>query len=250
MLAGVGAFGGETVDLAPHEAGERLAGAPPVRLVLDEVPERPPGDVLRRVAAHPGEGLVDAGVAPLRVHLVDAHPGVVLGRPEAAFGQHLPGGLQAGAVHPRDRAVLVVDRGVGEGGPRLLVEAAPPQDEGRAFVVRRVAAERRVHQRADAVPVLPPHGPQGAPQGVRVLGAEDVRVGVVVEEREVVLPAEEHRHPRLEDEVDGGAERGGPFVGMAERRSRPVVPAHAAAHLSTSDREGSEAGAFAQVPVP
>ena len=75
------------------------------------------------------------------------------------------------------------------------------------------------------------------PERARVLGAEDLGVGVVVEEAQILAPRHEHREPGLQQEADDGSQRLRPGFRRSERRGGPVVSAHQRAHLSTAGKK-------------
>ena len=123
-----------------------------------------------------------------------------------ALGEHLLGRLRARAEHSRDFAAFVADRRVGEGEPGLLVVAFAVHEERQIFAVGRVPGHRRVDQRTDVGPDLRPDVVEAPAKRARMLGAENLGVGVVVEEAERVPPRNEHRKLRLEQEADDGAQ--------------------------------------------
>ena len=116
-------------------------------------------------------------------------------RSASAFGQHLLRRLRDGAEHSGDLAALVADRRIGEREPGLLVVSLAVHDERQVLAIGGLPGHRRVDQRADVGPDLRPDVVEAPPERARMLGAEDLGVGVVVEEAELVPQATNIRSP-------------------------------------------------------
>src|SRR3954471_6295193 len=124
---------------------------------------------------------------------------------QAARRDHLRGRLRHGGEGADDRSVFVVDRAVGEREVRFLAEALAVEEQESVLRPGRLAAlEHALEHRPDDGPDLGPHLAAGGPQRARMLGTEDLRVAVVVDERELRAPPEEEREARVEDGPDAG----------------------------------------------
>ena len=155
----------------------------------------------------------------------------------ARSAQHLLRRFRARAEHAGDLAAFVADGRIGEREPGLLVVALPVHDERKVLAVGGLTGHCRVDQRADVRPDLGPDVVEPLAQRTRVLGAEDFRVGVVVEEAQLRAPRDEHRKPRLQQQADHRAQRLRPGFGRAERRGGPVVRTHQRADASPAGQE-------------
>src|SRR3954468_10487862 len=124
---------------------------------------------------------------------------------QAARREHLRGRLRDGGEGADDRSLLVVDRAVGEREVRLLAEALAVEEQESVLRPGRLAPlEHALEHRPDDGPDLGPHLASGGPERARMLGTEDLRVAVVVDERELRAPREEEREARVEDGADAG----------------------------------------------
>ena len=179
---------------------------------------------------------VEVGGTALRIGGPDHHRGMVGHVAEAglalahrrlrlgplAVGEHLAGGLGAGAEHPGDAAGLVAQRAVAEGVPGILGIAVPLHDQVQVLDPGRLAVEGAADQRADVVPDLGPDLPEGPAERRRMAGAEDGPVAVVVEETQLLAPGEEHGLARFQHQLRHDAQAAGPALGRAEGAPAPV----------------------------
>ncbi|ACG78003.1 conserved hypothetical protein [Phenylobacterium zucineum HLK1] len=149
---------------------------------------------------------------------------------QAVLGQHPAGGLDAGAEHAPHRAGLVGQGTVGEGEEGRLGIAVALHQEGQVLLPDALAVERRADQGLQVGPDLGPDLLEPQAEGGGVPGAQDRRVGVVVDEGELGAPGDEHRLLGVQHHRRGGPQGLGPGGGVAERRARPVVGAHERAH--------------------
>ena len=136
------------------------------------------------------------------------------------------GGLGAGAVHAGDVALLVDHRRVGEREPGGFLVALALHGQRQVFHVDRLAGHRARGERADVVPDLRPDLLERPPDRGRVLGAQDLGVGIVVEEAQRRPPGHEHRELRSQQQADHAAQRLRPSFRRSQRRLAPVVVAH------------------------
>ncbi len=155
----------------------------------------------------------------------------------AAGGEHALGGLRHSAEHPRDLAGFVAHGGIGEGEPGLLVIAAAVHQQRQVLAVGRVASHGGLDQGRDVVPDFAPDVVEARAQGGRVLGAQDLRIGVIVEEAELRTPGDEHRELGIQQEADDRTQRLWPIRRRTERRARPVVRPHERAHQAAPRQE-------------
>ena len=88
------------------------------------------------------------------------------------------------AEHSGDLAALVADRRIGEGEPGLLVVAFAVHYKRQVLAIGRMARHGGIDQGADVRPDLRPDVVEAPAQCARMLGAEDLRVGVVIEKAE------------------------------------------------------------------
>src|SRR3954468_9521797 len=124
---------------------------------------------------------------------------------QAACRDHLRGRLRHGGEGANDRSLLVVDRAVGEREVRLLAEALAVEEQESVLRPGRLAPfEHALEHRPDDGPDLGPNLAAGGPERGRMLRTQDLRVAVVVDERELRAPPEEEREARVEDGPDAG----------------------------------------------
>ncbi len=136
------------------------------------------------------------------------------------------GGLHHRAEHAGHSAGLIAHRRIGESEPGLLLVAAPLQHQRQIFAIGRLARQSRVDQRDDVGPDLRPDVLEAGAQGGRMLDAEALRIGVVVEEAELGSPRDEHGELGIEQQSHHRAQRLRPALRRSERGCRPVVRAH------------------------
>ncbi len=67
--------------------------------------------------------------------------------------------------------------------------------------------------------------------------AQNLRIGVVVEEAEFLAPCDEHGEAGFEQEADHRSQRLWPCRGISERRVGPIVAAHQRADLAAAGHE-------------
>lgn len=75
----------------------------------------------------------------------------------------------------------------------LLTIAVPVQHKCDVVHVDRLTGERLINDRRQIVTNLRPHIEEGAAERLRVLGPEDLGVGVIVEKGSLTPPGDEHR---------------------------------------------------------
>jgi hypothetical protein len=155
----------------------------------------------------------------------------------AAFGQHLPRGLLAGAEHAGDPARLVANRRVAEGKMWLLRVAVAVHGERDVVHVGRLAGIGARQDRPDLVPDVMPEVVEGPAERRRVPHAAHEGVAVVVEGR--VLRSPHGQHGLLRAQHDGGErlESLRPSGGIAQRRARPIVRAQECARRAAAGEE-------------
>ena len=175
--------------------------------------------VAGQCAAHRGHGRV------LVAELAADHRQVVE-QPLPALAEDLPGHLGAHRVHAGDLAVVPEGRCVRDGEVGLLAVPRPLEEQQQAGQPRRLEGGHRVLDgRAERVPALG-QGVADVLADRRVLGADEGRVGVVVELRELRAPGEHHRELGDEHRADGVAQAGRPVRDRPHGRARPVVRRH------------------------
>ena len=157
------------------------------------------------------------------------------------------------SVHRRDDAAdFPVGGGVGhrtirDREVRFLGEPVPLHfEEDVVHPRRRSAVERRVDQWSDDVVDLPPALSDGLPQRLRMLGAEDRTVRVVVQLDVIRAPPQQNRESVGQEEADHRLERLRPGLDGPERRAGPVDGSHKRPHL-TAAREDVEGAGFGQL---
>ena len=101
-----------------------------------------------------------------------------------------------------DAACFVPDGAVGEGEPGFLGIAVPQHYQRQVFMERRFPGKGAVHQRADVRPDIRPYLGERLAERLRMLGAEDRQIAVVIEERQFRSPGYEHRELGIEQEAD------------------------------------------------
>src|SRR6185436_20022388 len=106
------------------------------------------------------------------------------------------------------------------------------------------AGEQVVQQ---VVPDLAPGFAAGPAERVRMFGAEDRPVRVVVEDDELGPPEEDDLSLRWQQHADDTAQALRPGLDRPERRGRPVEGTHSLAHFSTADEYGFGGGVFRPV---
>lgn len=124
-----------------------------------------------------------------------------------ALGQHLPGSLDAGAVHAGHHAALVAHRRIREGEPGLLVEAVAVHQERQLFPIGALALQRTLDDGPDVVPDLAPDRLEGRSERRWMLFAQDVDIRVVVQETKFFAPGHEHRELRVQHQRHDRAQR-------------------------------------------
>ncbi len=212
-------------------------------------------DRLGRHAGHALESLRHVEEAPVRAvgghgELVDVAAREVVGEradprlrlPQPRLGQDAAGRLRAGAVQAGDPAGLVAHRRVREGEPGRLVVAVPVHGQGHVLGPGRRAGERPVDQGPDLGPDLRPDVAEARAERRGMLVAQDLRVGVVVEEDEVGPERHEHREARAQDQAQRRPQARRPALRPPERRAGPVVGAHPRAHRAALREEGQIRG--------
>ncbi len=168
---------------------------------------------------------------------------------QSGFRQHLGGGLGAGAEHSRDMAAFVPDRRIGEGEPGLLLESAAVHEQRQVLLVGALPLQGGLHERRDVGPDLRPDLAKAGPQGVRVLRAEDLGIGIVVEEAELVAPGHEHGKLRRQHQPRNGTQGLRPGLRRAERGGGPVLSPDQRGHAAAALEEGQGVGQGRPRPV-
>ena len=124
----------------------------------------------------------------------------------------------------------------------LLEVAGALQEQQQALVPGGLAGlQHRPDARADVVPDLRPHLAGRAAQRPRVLGPQRVvRVGVVVEERQLGTPRHPHREARGQQDLHHLPQRRRPVLRTPHRGRGPVPGRHHLAHTTAAgeDRVG------------
>jgi hypothetical protein len=114
---------------------------------------------------------------------------------------------------------------------RLLRVSSALHDEGDVIHVDRLARIGLLDNRQEVCPNLVPDSEEVTTQGSRMLAREDLHIGIVVEQRALRPPGDEHGLVRPQHDPDKGFEALRPPFGRANRRRRPVVRPHERAHL-------------------
>ena len=157
----------------------------------------------------------------------------VLGRAPRPLGRDPTGDVAASADEAGHPAGIFAHRRVGE-GPRLLRVALAADHEGDVVHVDGLAG---IGSRDDGNEVgadLVPDVEEVATERVGVLGDQDLGVRVVVEERALRPPCDEHGLVGREHQVEERLERLRPALHRAERRLGPRVSAQALSHLAVT----------------
>ena len=130
---------------------------------------------------------------------------------------------------------------------RFFGEPVPLHLEEDVVHPRRWSAvEGRVDQRSDDVVDLPPALADGLPHRLRMLGAQDRTVRVVVQLDVVRAPPQQNRESVGQEEADHRLERLRPRLDGAERRAGPIDGSHVRTHL-TAAREDVGGAGFGQL---
>ena len=148
-------------------------------------------------------------------------------------------GFGARTEHSSDPAGFVANRRIGEGEPGLLVVALPVHHKRQVFAIIGLARQRGIDERADVGPDFRPDVVEARTERKRMLGAENFRVGIVVEQPQVLSPGHEHREFRMQQEGDDRTQRLRPGLGRAQRGVRPVVAAHERTHPAAAFQKGA-----------
>lgn len=156
---------------------------------------------------------------------------------EAAGVESVGGALRTGTKEAGDFAGFVEDGAVGERIVGFFEAIAAAHEQ--STIVNIGGFTYGVHlfdERADVTPDLGPDRPHGAPKSPRVLRkAEDGDVRVVVKESHLRSPADPHGVLRIEHEIDGALQTGGPGVNGAKRSNRPIVLRDQATHYAVAE---------------
>ena len=206
VLAAEFAVLGSRIEL-PMQAPEQFfawAAFDPLGLDIEiDDPELPVEQ--REALAHPVENALGAGLALA----------------QAAFGQHLAGDLVAGTEEAGDGAGLVAHGGVGEAEMRLFDIAAALDEQRDVVHVDRLARIGLVDDRHEVGADLLPHFQKVAAERCGVLRCEDLGIGIVVEQRAVRPPGDEHGLVRRQHDADQRLQRRRPVPRRPERRFGP-----------------------------
>ncbi len=159
-----------------------------------------------------------------------------------AVRQHLGRDLHARAEDAGNASLLVAHRRVGEGEVRFLRAAVPVHDQCDVVHLDRLAGVAAGHDGFELIPDLGPHPVERPPERPGVLQPEDLRVAVVVKHGAPGAPGDEHRLVRGEHHAGQRLERLRPALRWPQRRGRPVVGAHARAHLAAAGQERGRIG--------
>ncbi len=162
-----------------------------------------------------------------------------------ALCTHLDRRFRDGTEQAGDGVAFVAHRRIGKGEPRRLVVTEPVQRQGQAVAIDGFAAQRALGERSDFIPDLGPDVLEPRAERRRVLVAENLHIGVVIEQAEIRPPGHEHGKFRRQHEADDRPQRLGPGVEVAERRSRPVGAADQFTRAAAAAQERS--GAFARL---
>ncbi len=135
-------------------------------------------------------------------HLLEngAIMGLALG--DLAFGHDRGGFFGAGAKHARNLAALVANRRIGKIVPGIFGISVAHHLQIEILEVGRLTRQRPIDQRRNVAPDIGPGLSKRDAKCVRVLGPENRRVAIVVEEGEVRPPRAEHRIARIEQQTD------------------------------------------------
>ena len=179
------------------------------------------------VGQHPEDGADRVGRAPVHRARQAAQ---LLQHTHPAGGEHPLGRLDHGVEQPRDLAVGLDDRAVGEGEVALLVEAAPGHREGQVLEADGPAGEDIVDHGLDVGPDVVPDVGDAPPQCRGVPQAQRQGVGVVVDHDQLRAPHEQHPEAGVQGGAGRGAQGGRPVVLGAQRCRGPVVGEHQLLH--------------------
>ena len=155
-------------------------------------------------------------------HPVEDAPHLGLALAQPGLGADPAGRLGAGAEETRDGAVLFPHRRVGEGEMRLLRKAVAFHDEGDIVHLDRESRIGIGDDGREVAPDLRPDLRDGTPHRVRVLVAEQQRIGVVVEDDPRRPPGDEHGLARGDHHRRQRAEGNRPGLEGSEGRRRPI----------------------------
>lgn len=163
---------------------------------------------------------------------------------DGLVGENPLGGVLHDAEQTDDSAAVVAHRRVAEAEVRDL-RRRPALHRYRQIVrMKRDAARHLRQRRPDRVQGLGPDLVQRPAQRLRMLGAENRHVGVVVEHRQLRAPGKEHRLAAVTHEPPEREDRLRPAGDHAERRALPIEIADAHFHLAggRGDRRGFRDG--------
>ena len=209
-----------------------------------QVPVRAPEQFLAR-AAFDTQRLdiqVDDAELPVEQRKALAHPvenalGPGFTLAQAAFGQHLAGDLVAGTEEAGDLPGLVAHGGVGEAEMRLLQIAATLHEEGDVVHVDGVARIGPLDDRHEVGTDLLPHLQKVAPQRCGMLRRQDLGVGIVVEQRALRPPGDEHGLVGRQHDADQRLQRRRPVLRRPEARPGPGERTQAFAHHAAAGQK-------------
>jgi hypothetical protein len=158
---------------------------------------------------------------------------------EPALANDALGRFGDDAVQAANGAGFVAHRIVGDVEVGVLDEAVALEREQQIPGPEGLAgAHHTLEQRAQLLlPDLAPRDPRRQPERVRMLGAEDGTIGVVVETDELRSPEQNDLRLRRQQHADGAAQALRPGLDGAEGRTRPVEGAHPLPHLAAPGQE-------------
>ena len=170
----------------------------------------------RRAQGLPGHG---AGGLDDVDGVVQAFEGLaqLLVKSVAVLGQYVGRGL---GEHAIDAGHLprMANRRQRDGKETPLALAVALELHQGVLQLGRFAGQHEVEIRTHALPQLGPDAGVRRAMRARVLVAQQVGIGVVVEQAQVVAHGQEHRKARCQDQVEDGAQAFGPGVWLQLRR--------------------------------
>ena len=153
------------------------------------------------------------------------------------LGQYLVGGLDADTIHAGDRSLPVAHGGVGKREPGLLVVAFAIRDQRHVFPVAGDTLHGLLHDRMNIVPDLGPDIGKPCAECLRVLAAQDLGIGIVVEEFMFLAYGDKHGKLRVQCQIDGGPQPAWPGQRRTEACIAPVLQRDQLCNLASAIKE-------------
>ena len=198
------------------DAGRRRQTRTAVRLAQEKEREGHVEPVVRERASDVGAGRVDApGLSGLGREVAQ--------QTQPTLADHLRGDLAADGQHADDMAVVILGRRVGDAEISLLPVAGPlHQQWQRRGPVRLAGPHDAGDHRPERVPARRQRDADVAAERLRMAGADQLGVGIVVDLGEGRSPGQDHRVLRRQERAHGRAQALRPARDRPERRARPV----------------------------